>query len=69
MNRIAILLDEADLVALWSAVVDDDGEAALAFLRERVLPQIPTRGTAPCDSTRLNPYLLGRRPGRPEPDP
>jgi hypothetical protein len=38
--------------------VDEDGAAALAFLKERLLPQIPAKGTAPCDSTRRNPYLL-----------
>ena len=60
MNHVVITLEEADLMELWNAVIDEDGAAALAFLKERVLPQIPRAGSAPCDSTRLNPYL---RPG------
>jgi hypothetical protein len=31
--------------------------AALEFLKTRVIPKIPTKGTAPCDSSRRNPYL------------
>ena len=61
MNKIVITLQESDLLALWVAVVDVDGAAALAFLKERLLPQIPAKGAAPCDSTRLNPYLLKNR--------
>jgi hypothetical protein len=60
MNQIVITLQESDLLMLWAAVVDEDGAAALTFLKERLLPQIPAKGTAPCDSTRLNPYLLKR---------
>jgi hypothetical protein len=61
MNHVVITLKEADLMALWSALIDEDGADALAFLKERVLPQIPRAGTAPCDSTRLNPYLPKER--------
>ena len=43
--------------ALQQVFLDEDGAAALEFLREHVEPQIPTRGTAPCDSSRLNPFL------------
>jgi hypothetical protein len=57
MNNVVIMLKEADLIALWGALIDEDGADALAFLKERVVPQIPRAGTAPCDSTRLNPYL------------
>ena len=32
--------------------------AALEFLETRVASKIPEKGTAPCDPTRLNPYLL-----------
>lgn len=59
MNQLVITLQENDLLSLWAAVVDEDGGAALAFLKERILPQIPAKGVAPCDSTRLNPFLLG----------
>ncbi len=58
MNPIVIKLKESDLLALWAAVIDEDGAAALAFLKESVVPQIQASGSAPCDSTRLNPYLL-----------
>jgi hypothetical protein len=37
--------------------VDEDAAEALAFLKERIVPRIPGSGSAPCDSTRLNPYL------------
>jgi hypothetical protein len=63
VNQIVITLEERDLLAVWSAVMDEDGAEALAFLKERVLPQIPAQGHAPCDSTRRNPYLL-KRSGR-----
>ena len=66
MNHVVITLEEDDLMELWNAVIDEDGRAALAFLKERVLPHVPRAGSAPCDSTRLNPYLLGgREDGKP----
>ncbi len=55
--HVVITLEESDLISLWNAVIDEDGKEALAFLKERVLPQVPGAGSAPCDSTRLNPYL------------
>jgi hypothetical protein len=58
VNPIVIKLKESDLLALWAAVIDEDGAEALTFLKECVVPQIQERGSAPCDSTRLNPYLL-----------
>jgi hypothetical protein len=57
MNNVVIMLKEADLMALWNVLIDEDGADALAFLKEHIVPQIPRAGTAPCDSTRLNPYL------------
>jgi len=57
MNHVVITLKESDLLTLWEAVGDEDGAIALEFLKERIVPQIPQMGTAPCDSTRLNPYL------------
>ena len=67
MSKIIITLDEEDLVELQAVVLDADQAGALEFLRTRVVPKIPTQGTAPCDSSRLNPYLrksdsAGREP-------
>ncbi len=61
MNHVVITLKEDDLMALWEALIDQEGGLALAFLRDRIMPQVPGSGSAPCDSTRLNPYL--RRKG------
>jgi hypothetical protein len=58
MQRVFIRLEEQDLLAIWTAVLDDDAPAALAFLKERIVPQVPAKGTAPCDSSRLNACLL-----------
>lgn len=66
-HQVAIVLDEAALVALWQVVVDGDGASAIAFLRDYVLPQVPVRGVAPCDSSRLNPYLLRAPAGQGKP--
>ena len=69
LNRITITLDESDLLTLQSIAIDGEAEEALAFLQERILPQLPVRGTAACDSTRINPYLLppgGRLQADPE---
>ena len=32
------------------------------YNEQRVLPKIPEQGSMPCDSTRLNPFLM-KRPG------
>ena len=61
MNQVTITLDERDLMALQEVVIDDDPVTALAFVKEHICPKIPSRGTAPCDSTRLNPFLLRGR--------
>ena len=60
MQQVVITLEESDLLALWAAVVDEDTSAALTFLKERILPKIPAKGNAACDSSRLNPYLRKR---------
>ena len=57
MNKVVLTLSEEDLVELQAVILDADQAAALEFLRTRVLPKIPTKGTAPCDSSRRNPYL------------
>ena len=58
-NILLLLAD--DLVELHAILIDSDEPAALEFLKTRVAPKIPEKGTAPCDSTRCNPYLL--KPG------
>ncbi len=58
MNKIAVTLKAKDLLDLQGILVDGDAEAALKFLETRIAPAIPLQGTANCDSTRRNPYLL-----------
>ena len=58
MSKLVVTLEEADLVDLQGILLDDDREAALEFLRTRIAPQIPEKGTDHCDSSRRNPYLL-----------
>ena len=58
MSKIVITLEEKDLLELQEILVDDDEAAALAFLHTRVAPNIPSKGTHNCDSSRCNPYLL-----------
>ena len=58
MHKIAITLDGDDLLELQAVLIDEDASAALEFLQTRIAPRLPNKGTAPCDSTRLNPYLL-----------
>ena len=66
MAKVILTLDEADLLAFQEVMIDDDPDAALAFLKEHICPKIPAKGTAPCDSSRLNPYLRGQSSsGRP----
>ncbi|MHB0936327.1 MAG: hypothetical protein ACYDCO_17800 [Armatimonadota bacterium] len=57
-NRIAIMLDETELLELQRVLIDDDAAGALRFLRQCLAPRLPRKGTALCDSTRLNPFLL-----------
>ena len=56
-NKVVITLTEEDLIELSAIIVDQDNEEALEFLNTRIAPKIPQKGTAPCDSSRLNPYL------------
>jgi hypothetical protein len=66
MTSITITLDETDLMALQEVVLDEDADAALAFVKDRICAKIPAKGSSPCDSTRLNPYLFKRKgSGRP----
>ena len=57
MNTISIHLDERALLDLQEVLLDDDADAALRFVKEHVAPRLPKKGTAPCDSTRLNPFI------------
>jgi hypothetical protein len=43
---------------LQAVLIDEDPAAALDFIKTRILPQVPKKGTAAGDSTRINPYLL-----------
>lgn len=61
MNKIVLTLEAEELVELQRIVIDADQKAALDFLNTRILPKIPTKGTAPCDSSRINPYLRQSR--------
>ena len=60
MNNLVVTLTEADLVDLQTVLIDRDESAAMRFLEDRVAPKLPPVGSAPCDSNRLNPYLLKR---------
>ena len=57
MNAISVHLDEQALLALQQVLLDNDAEAALRFVKEHIAPKLPRKGTAPCDSSRLNPFI------------
>jgi hypothetical protein len=59
MSKIVVTLEEDDLIDLQEVLLDEDEKAALDFLKTRIAPKIPTKGTHNCDSSRCNPYLLG----------
>jgi len=67
MGKLVVTLSEEDMIDLQSILIDGDAAAALRFLETRIAPRIPEKGSAPCDSTRLNPYLL--KPGTTGTDP
>jgi len=58
MAKILVTLEEKDLLDLQAVLLDDDAKAALDFIKARLAPKIPIKGTALCDSSRRNPYLL-----------
>ena len=60
MNKVVITLEAEELLELQRVVIDSDEKGALDFLMTQIIPKIPTKGTALCDSSRNNPYL--RRP-------
>lgn len=58
MSKVIVTLQEQDLVDLHAILLDEDAAQALSFLRDRIAAGLPRRGTAACDSSRRNPYLL-----------
>ena len=62
-SRVVITLNAEDLMRLQAVLIDDDSAAALDFIKTRIRPQIPKKGNAACDSSRINPYLLKNEPG------
>lgn len=58
MNKTVLTLEAEELLELQRVVIDSDQKAALDFIKTRMIPKIPAKGTALCDSSRLNPYLL-----------
>ena len=58
MARLVVTLEEEDLLALQEVLLDDDEKGALDFVKRCIAPRIPAKGTAPCDSSRRNPFLL-----------
>ena len=64
MNKVSITLGEDALLELHAVLLDDDPVAALEFLKRHIAPRIPRKGTAACDSSRLNPFILPGRRGQ-----
>ncbi len=58
MAKLVITLEEEDLLELQEVLLDDDKDAALHFIKTCIAPRIPGRGSAHCDSSRGNPFLL-----------
>jgi hypothetical protein len=65
LNKVSILLDEQALLELHEVLLDESPEAALGFVRKHIAPKVPRKGTAACDSSRLNPFILPGKDGRP----
>ena len=61
MTTITITLTEPDLIALQQILLDDDKDEALDFIKSVICAKIPKQGSAPCDSTRLNPFLWQKK--------
>lgn len=57
MNKIVVTLEEEDLLELQAVMIDADKDAALEFLKTRLVPKLPTKGMSACDSSYRNPYL------------
>ena len=63
MNKISITLGEEALLELQAVLVDEDPAAALEFVKRHIAPSVPRKGTAACDSSRLNPFILREKKG------
>jgi len=64
MDKVVVTLQGDGLIELQAVLMDDDPVAALQFVKKHIAPQIPRKGTAACDSTRLNPFILPGMPGQ-----
>lgn len=64
MNKVSVSLDEEALLALHEVLLDESPEAALEFVRKHIAPKVPRKGSADCDSSRLNPFILRAGTGR-----
>ena len=69
MTKVVLTLEKQDLLDLQQVLLDADEAAALEFLKTRIAPRIPSKGTARCDSSRRNPYLLKPDAGAGDPGP
>lgn len=58
MGKITLVLSEEEVIELQEILIDDDEKASLDFIKKRIQPKIPKKGTAPCDSSRKNPFLM-----------
>ena len=56
-NKIVVTLEEEDLLDLQGVLLDEDKDAALEFLRKRLVPKLPSKAQSACDSSYRNPYL------------
>ena len=67
VNKISIILDEQALIELHEVLLDESPAAALEFVKRHIAPRVPRKGTAPCDSSRLNPFILREKQGGRDP--
>ena len=58
MGKIIMVFSEEEMIELQEILIDEDEKASLEFIRKRLQPKIPQKGTAMCDSSRKNPYLM-----------
>ena len=58
MSKVIVALEEEDILELQEVLLDEDQTAALEFLKTKVAPKIPAKGTSSCDSSHCNPYLF-----------
>ena len=58
MSKITITFSEEEVVELQEILIDEDAIASLDFIKNRIKPKIPKKGTWMCDSSRTNPFLI-----------